>query len=205
MRRIHYLALLLPLLTGIACVALDASDILAADNVQITPGSGSAIATDDVGGVQYQKFKLVDGTADGATPAIVTSDGALRVASTPAADGGLSVGPASGAKLISAATTNATSVKAGGGQIYGWSISNVNAAARFVKLYDKASAPTVGTDVPVMTILVPGATTGGQAVYSAPAGIAFPTGIALAITTGVGNADTGAVAANEIVVNLFFK
>jgi hypothetical protein len=196
---------LLTIAAVLVALAVLASAAFSADNVQITPGSGSAIATDDVAGVQYQKFKLVDGTADGATPAIVTSDGALRVAPTPAADGGLSIGPGSGAKLISAATTNATSVKASGGQVYGWSISNVNAAARFVKLYDKASAPTVGTDVPVMTILVPGATAGGQAIYSAPAGIAFPTGIALAITTGVGNADTGAVAANEIVVNLFFK
>ncbi|WP_119305215.1 hypothetical protein [Dongia deserti] len=169
----------------------------AADNTSITPGSGASVATDDVSNVHYQKFKLVDGTADSTTPAIVTGDGALRTAPTPAAAGGLSV-----TKLISAASTNATSVKASAGQVYGWSISNTNAAARFVKLYNKASAPTVGTDVPVMTILVP---PNAQVVFDSAHGVSFGTGIALATTTGVGDADMGAVAASEIVVNLFWK
>lgn len=35
-----------------------------ADNVPITAGSGTTIATDDVSAVHYQKVKLVDGTAD---------------------------------------------------------------------------------------------------------------------------------------------
>jgi hypothetical protein len=38
-----------------------------ADNIVITPGVGATVATDDVGGVQYQKVKL-DGGGDGATP-----------------------------------------------------------------------------------------------------------------------------------------
>lgn len=40
-----------------------------ADNVPITAGSGTTIATDDVSGVHYQRVKLVDGTLD-ATGAI---------------------------------------------------------------------------------------------------------------------------------------
>lgn len=39
-----------------------------ADDVQITQGSGTTVATDDVAGVHYQRVKLVDGTADGTTP-----------------------------------------------------------------------------------------------------------------------------------------
>jgi hypothetical protein len=35
-----------------------------ADGVGITAGLGTTIATDDVGGVHYQRVKLVDGTAD---------------------------------------------------------------------------------------------------------------------------------------------
>ena len=37
-----------------------------ADNVAITPGSGATIATDDVGGAQYQRIKL-DLGGDGAS------------------------------------------------------------------------------------------------------------------------------------------
>jgi hypothetical protein len=38
------------------------------DNVAITPGAGAAVATDDVGGVQYQRMKIShggDGVVDG--------------------------------------------------------------------------------------------------------------------------------------------
>lgn len=38
-----------------------------ADNVPITPGTGTLIATDEVGGVHYQKVKLAFGAADAAT------------------------------------------------------------------------------------------------------------------------------------------
>ena len=34
------------------------------DNIAVTAGSGTTIATDDVGGVHYQRVKLVDGTLD---------------------------------------------------------------------------------------------------------------------------------------------
>jgi hypothetical protein len=53
-----------------------------ADNVQITPGSGTTIATDDVAGVNYQQVKLVDGTLDSTTVIAAgggVEAGALRV------------------------------------------------------------------------------------------------------------------------------
>lgn len=38
-----------------------------ADNVTL-PGTSEVVATDDVGGVQYQQFKLVDATLNSTTP-----------------------------------------------------------------------------------------------------------------------------------------
>ena len=38
-----------------------------ADNVAITEGSGTTIATDDISGIHYQRMKLVDGTLDSTT------------------------------------------------------------------------------------------------------------------------------------------
>lgn len=100
--------------------------------------------------------------------------------------------------LNSAASTNATSVKASAGNVYSIVAVNTNAAARYLKLYNKASAPTVGTDVPVMTIpLPPGEVVN---VTAGAMGLRFSTGIAFALTTGAGDADTGAVAAGEIKV-----
>lgn len=105
--------------------------------------------------------------------------------------------------LISAASTNATSVKASAGVVGYITVGNYNAAKCFLKLYNKASAPTVGTDTPVATFIVPGNTVGGGTNIPLPdVGIAFSTGIAYALTTGAAVADTGAVAASEAQVNI---
>lgn len=104
--------------------------------------------------------------------------------------------------LISASSTNATSLKASAGQIYSIQVFNTNASARYLKLYNKASAPTVGSDTPVKTILIPGASAGAGASISVNVGISFSTGIAFAITTGIAHSDTGAVGANDIAVNI---
>lgn len=106
---------------------------------------------------------------------------------------------------ISANSTNATSVKGSAGQVYWIYCSNTNAAVRYLKLYNKASAPTVGTDTPVLVFAIPGNTAAAGFSTSTDMGLAFGTGIAFALTTGVANSDTGAVAQNEIVVNLGYK
>jgi len=105
-------------------------------------------------------------------------------------------------KLISAASTNATNVKSSEGALYGVQVFNTNASARYLKLYNKASAPTVGTDTPVKVLTIPGNTAGSGLVIHFANGISFTTGIAFALTTGAADSDTGAVAANEIVTNL---
>jgi len=111
--------------------------------------------------------------------------------------------PSTPFKLVSAATTNATNVKASAGVVYGIYASNVNAAARYLKMYNKASAPTVGSDTPVHTFIIPGNTAGAGTNIPVPTrGINFSLGISFALTTESTDAGTTAVAANEIVVNL---
>ena len=44
-----------------------------ADNVDITPGSGATVATDDVGGVQYQRVKVAHGADGSATDTSATN------------------------------------------------------------------------------------------------------------------------------------
>lgn len=104
--------------------------------------------------------------------------------------------------LISAATTNATSVKATPGLLMGYTVFNINASVRYLKIYNKASAPTVGTDTPVITVGIP-ALSGNN--YTLPHAVSFPLGIAVALTTGMADTDTGAVSLNETAVHLFYK
>lgn len=140
-------------------------------------------------------------SADNDVQAIwLTRNGAT--VSTPTAH---TLGGATPYKLNSAASTNATSLKASAGQIYSIMATNTNAAVRYLKLYNKASAPTVGTDTPIQVYALPGATTGGGFALSIPVGMEFTTGIAFALTTGAADSDTGAVAANEIIVNITYK
>ncbi len=131
----------------------------------------------------------------------VTNAGTFAVQSVSSTTGG-----ATPYKLISAATTNATSVKGSAGTLYSITASNINAAVRYLKIYDKASSPTVGTDVPKLVFAIPGATTGGGTnIPIGLPGVEFTLGIGIAMTTGAADADTGAVALSEIICNLIYK
>ena len=104
--------------------------------------------------------------------------------------------------LVSAATTNASSIKASGGQVYGYELGNNGAADAYVKLYNKASAPTVGTDTPFRTIYVP---KGSARSFHSTTGLNMGTGIALAITGAAADSDSTAVAANQVTVEIDYK
>ena len=106
----------------------------------------------------------------------------------------------SSSKTVCAASTNATSVKASAGKIYRIDAFNSDTVGYWVKFYNKASAPTVGTDVPVATKFVPA---GGGFVIESTVGIPYTTGIALAATLNATDADTTVVTnANKLVINL---
>ena len=105
-------------------------------------------------------------------------------------------------RLVGANTTNATVVKSTSGKVFGYIVNNVNAAARYLKLYDKATAPTVGTDTPKMTIMIPAAST--QTFFMRD-GVEFTSGISFATTTGLVDSDTGAISANESVIQILYK
>ncbi len=107
-------------------------------------------------------------------------------------------GVATFARLVSAAaTTNATSVKASAGRVYAITAYNAAAAVRYLKLYNEASAPTVGTDTPVLTFAIGPAQQFNLTVMDV--GIYFSTGIAYALTTGSADSDTGALTAADVV------
>lgn len=195
-----------PQLTNKLLVTPDANSAINLAQVAgatIAQGHGTAAAavrvelpTDGTGLVsaaQSGTWTVQPGNTANTTPWLVTQ--------IPATSGGLSI-----SRTLSVNNTTGTNPKGSAGQVYGWVITNTNASARFVKLYNKATAPSVGTDTPVITLVIPGNANGAGIVAAEfTSGIAFGTGIGLGITTGVADADTGAPAANEVVVNLFYK
>lgn len=110
-------------------------------------------------------------------------------------------GAASVYHLISANSTNAASVKASAGVVTGYYIVNTAAGFSYVKLYDKASSPTVGSDTPLVVLGVP-PLSAANVSFDVP--LAFPTGIASAVTGGIADSDTTAVNANAVAVSLYY-
>ena len=184
----------------------------AALRVTVATDSTGTLSVDDNGGsltVDNADITTIAGAVSGSEmqvdvvtiPALASGTNTIgNVVNVPSTSGGLTMH-----KAISAASTNATSVKGSAGQVYDLQAFNVNSAARSLKLYDKASAPTVGTDTPAKVIMIPGNTAGAGVVKEWVQGLEFSSGIAYAVTTGIADSDTGAVAADEIAINLDYE
>lgn len=117
-------------------------------------------------------------------------------------------------KLSSAATTNLLKIgNSTGIKCYGYNIVNTNAAARFLKLYwgppgkwsSAGETPTVGTDVPSITIEVPalGTTTGGAGAYW-DVGVGNQGEMWMATTTTAPDNASTAVGAGDLLISIFF-
>ena len=171
-----------------------------ADNFQVNAiaTSGDIFAADDIANVKHTRVKVETGPDGSATD--VSLSNPMPVGTIPLISGGLLTH-----KTISVASTNATSVTTVPAQIYNLFVSNTNAAARYCKLYNKTSSPTVGTDIPVSTLLIPGNTAGAGFSAQFSLGWEFTSGIAFSLGTEIQDSGISGVSANEHVVNIFYK
>lgn len=105
-------------------------------------------------------------------------------------------------RKISEASTNATLICAQSCLLTMLTASNSNDQEVYLKIYDKASDLTVGTDTPIFTFLIPGNTRGSGTNIPLPSGgIQLSNGLGIAITAGALDNDTTAVNAGEQIVN----
>jgi hypothetical protein len=99
-------------------------------------------------------------------------------------------------------------VSSGPCAVYAIWITNTATTTRWLKLYNLTAANTsVGTSTPLVTLGIPGNTSDDIAAHLAAGGfgILFDTALSAAVTTGVADNDTGAPAANDCIVNVFYK
>lgn len=101
----------------------------------------------------------------------------------------------------SLATTNGALVFAGTTRLAGVVINNASAAAKFIRFYNKLTAPTVGTDVPVLVLTVPAS---GSLILPATEGFVFPLGLGVAITGAAPATDSTAVAAGDVQLTVAY-
>lgn len=190
----------------------------AAGGVGITPGTGptdlgkaeDAVAGDgDTGvavlGVRKDTPASTAGTTgDYASPAQDAYGGtwvALESGGTPVSFSGATAV----ARLLSAAGTSqdSTLVKNAAGYVSHITGRNNRTSSVYLKLYNKASAPTVGTDVPLVTIEIP-ASTAFDFAYER--GSYFSAGIGFGLTTAAADNSTASVTAGDITcLNIWYE
>jgi hypothetical protein len=108
--------------------------------------------------------------------------------------------PSSTYHKVSAAGTNAASLKSAAGTVAGWKIYNNADYPIFVKLFDKPTAPIPGTDTPKQVV---GVQAGLGDVVNGP-GFAYVSGIGFAITKGIEDDDDTPVEAEDCTVDIFY-
>lgn len=154
----------------------------------ITVDNGGTFAVQATLGAETTK---VIGTVNVSTGQTITD--------VPATSGGLSK-----FHLVGAATTNATNVKASAGQVYAITAFNIGATPIYLKFHNTAGTPTAGASV-TDAFLVPGNTSGAGVVINFDKGIAFSTGIAITTVTGITDASSVAIAADTLLLNVYYK
>ena len=101
-------------------------------------------------------------------------------------------------KVISAVGTNGTLVQVGASNVHFILIVSTAATPRFVKFYDQATTPVVGTDVPTHTFPL---AVGASPIHAPAGGFNFTNGFAYAIDLNVNdNGATPFTVAGEVVM-----
>jgi hypothetical protein len=104
-------------------------------------------------------------------------------------------------KFTATASNNAATIKASTGRVVGYRFTNLSAAPKFVRLYNKASAPTMGTDSPQEVIAIPANT---YVNHVQEGGIGFTTGIAFACTGAAADLDNTAITALDVIGSVYY-
>jgi len=128
-----------------------------ADNVQITQGTGTTVATDEVASVHYQQLKLVDGTL-GSTTVIPGDGNGLSVQGQVAADAAVAGRPVLEGGRASDATP--TAVSGDGDAVHAW--RDRRGAAKTVMVDDAGDSIMDGTSNALRVAVVTGSTIGTE-------------------------------------------
>lgn len=94
-----------------------------------------------------------------------------------------------------AASTNATNVATTACEVFSIAAYNAAASVRYVKFYNKASSPTIGTDVPVVILAIAPAS---WAQLNWAKGLYLSTGLGYGIVTGAADNNTTAPSAADV-------
>jgi hypothetical protein len=174
--------------------------------VQIGHTDGTNVRTPYADASGIQRVSVMDGaiavTQSGTwtvQPGNTPNTSPWIVAEVPTSTDGLTMNSA-----VVSAITSGSLLKGAAGKLYSISGFNTAAGALYLRLFNKATAPS-SADTPVLRFVIPGNTAGAGFVYNIPPGAAFSTGIGWRISSGLIDSDATANADNQGYVNFMYK
>lgn len=103
---------------------------------------------------------------------------------------------------LSAGTNNSTLVRTGKSVLHVVLPINTTSTVYYLKFYNKATAPTCGTDIPAITIPVPNAAgAGGGVVLASTDGMLFGLGLGFCLVGAIADNDNSN-AATGVAINI---
>lgn len=102
--------------------------------------------------------------------------------------------------FLSAASTNSTLLYPGSSLLQNIIVINTTSTQYFLKIYNKATAPTCGTDTPALRIPIPPTASGGGVVAMGTGDMKFPLGVGVCLTGAIADNDS-TVAATGVALN----
>lgn len=114
------------------------------------------------------------------------------------------IGGATVYRLITGATNNAAVIKATSGNLYSIQSCGGTGTNYWIKLYDKATSPTCGTDTPIMVIGT-GSSNGCNFPRLPDSGLRFANGLGICVVAGVADNDNTSAAASGGLITIGYK
>jgi hypothetical protein len=111
-------------------------------------------------------------------------------------------------KIESVAGLNAQVIWAGPCRLIGAYVQNSGNEMNYLKLFNKATEPTPGTDHPNLTLGAGGtfaSTTIPANVFIPYPGAWFSAGLSMAITGGISDSDSTSISAKDTLVHVFYE
>jgi hypothetical protein len=105
---------------------------------------------------------------------------------------------------VATATTNATLVAGRPADLTGWSVVNTSAAVKYVRVFNKATAPVPASDAALIVLRIPLAAGQRSDVQIASNGEWMSAGLAFNITGAAADTDTTVTAAGDVTVAFFY-
>jgi hypothetical protein len=104
---------------------------------------------------------------------------------------------------VATATTNAVLVAGRQSALTGWSIVNTSASTRWVRIFNKATAPVPASDAALIVLRLPLAAGQRSDVQLGQNVVWLSSGLSFDITSASPDNDATATAAGDVVLNLF--